>query len=534
MWAAPCGAPSTAPIVPLALGCGEEDPAKRAAELKPVDGGQIPVPPSGLCHVFGRHRAGDGHDVLEPATRPPATAGGGRGEPPLPASTLFLIAALTAAVVQQGAYYWRGQAVVATLLGLSVLLAVADRTKAYRDLRLSFWALVLLAAWALVRGALAGDPLLAAGTVALVLGLLAVVAVSHRTGEREVLALAVVAVGAQVALTGWVGVVWRISPLAHEDQGLWRAATTVTYPNAAAGLLAPLALLALGRSAGLRNRVWSVASWALLVGVGATLSRAGVLALAVGLVALAVLLRPAGALSVLLGPAAGALIALAGLLPSVPVESSPRPLLAVVALLAGLAVAVGMATVRVPTGVVLLAAALGVGELAVAATGADAVGSIRKNRLVLTSSDRARELIAALDIARHHPVAGVGPGRARLEWTGPDGGPLRARYAHNEYVQVLAELGVVGLGLLLVALSAAARVVVRSAEVVRSRPIWMGASAGLVALAVGSAFDFLWHVPAVPLVGALLFGLATPHPDCAAPAASPQPSNPTEKEQPCA
>ncbi|MDQ4068508.1 MAG: O-antigen ligase family protein, partial [Actinomycetota bacterium] len=320
-----------------------------------------------------------------------------------------------------------------------------------------------------------------------------------------------------------------------EDQGLWRAATTLTYANAASGLLAPLALLALGRSAaGLRNPVSSVASWALLVGVGATLSRAGVLALTVGLVALAVLLRPAGALRVVLGPAAGALVAVAGLLPSVPAESSPRPLLAVVALLAGLAVVVGMATVRVPRAVILLAVTLVVGAVGVAAVGTDAVGSIREKRLVLTSSDRARELIAALDVARDHPVAGVGPGRAPLEWTGPDGRPLRARYAHNEYVQVLAELGVVGLGLLLVALSAAARVVVRSGQAVRSRPIWMGASAGLVALAVGSAFDFLWHVPAVPLVGALLFGLATPHHDCAAPAASPQPSKPIEKEQPCA
>jgi hypothetical protein len=35
-------------------------------------------------------------------------------------------------------------------------------------------------------------------------------------------------------------------------------------------------------------------------------------------------------------------------------------------------------------------------------------------------------------------------------------------------------------------------------------------AAGLVALAVHSGLDFLWHVPAIPLLSALLIGLTTP------------------------
>ena len=40
--------------------------------------------------------------------------------------------------------------------------------------------------------------------------------------------------------------------------------------------------------------------------------------------------------------------------------------------------------------------------------------------------------------------------------------------------------------------------------------VWAGLLAGLLALGVHSAFDFLWHVPAIPLLAALLIGLTTP------------------------
>jgi hypothetical protein len=39
--------------------------------------------------------------------------------------------------------------------------------------------------------------------------------------------------------------------------------------------------------------------------------------------------------------------------------------------------------------------------------------------------------------------------------------------------------------------------------------MWGGAVAGLAALATASGFDFLWHLPVIPLVGALLAGLSS-------------------------
>src|SRR6266508_4370501 len=62
----------------------------------------------------------------------------------------------------------------------------------------------------------------------------------------------------------------------------------------------------------------------LLAGLGATASRAGALALAVGLLVLAGLQGPRATARAAVGPCAGAVLALACLLPSMPVASPPR------------------------------------------------------------------------------------------------------------------------------------------------------------------------------------------------------------------
>jgi hypothetical protein len=75
---------------------------------------------------------------------------------------------------------------------------------------------------------------------------------------------------------------------------------------------------------------------------------------------------------------------------------------------------------------------------------------------------------------------------------------------------VLAELGFVGLALLVVLLASVAWTVWRGRPEAPSTAIWAGAAAGLAALAVHSALDFLWHLPAIPLAGAVLAGLVLP------------------------
>jgi O-antigen ligase len=104
----------------------------------------------------------------------------------------------------------------------------------------------------------------------------------------------------------------------------------------------------------------------------------------------------------------------------------------------------------------------------------------------------------------------VGPGRIALVWTTADGRTVISRYAHNEYLQVLVQLGVIGFLLLLVLLAAITRTVWQGRAAAPSPQLWAGVAAGLVALAVHSGLDFLWHIPAIPLLGALLIGLTTP------------------------
>src|SRR4029450_2082387 len=107
-----------------------------------------------------------------------------------------------------------------------------------------------------------------------------------------------------------------------------------------AAVLTAVSLVVLGRLVGTPGSVpLALAATGLLAGLGATVSRAGVLALVVGLVVLAGLRGLGATARATAGPVAGALVALAWLLPSIPVASRPRPVLAAAGLCAGLALA---------------------------------------------------------------------------------------------------------------------------------------------------------------------------------------------------
>lgn len=189
-----------------------------------------------------------------------------------------------------------------------------------------------------------------------------------------------------------------------------------------------------------------------------------------------------------------------------------RPLLAASALAAGIAVAVGLS--RLPTRRLVLAGTgiLGLGTAVLLAGGplSEGLDSIRRPRLSVSSPDRVQETAAALRSVAQRPIAGTGPGRLILAWQSPDGTTSVARWAHNEYLQVLGELGVVGLLALGAFMGSLGRVVWLGRTSSPSVEIWAGLVAGLLALAVHSSFDFLWHVPAIPLMAALLIGLTTP------------------------
>ncbi|MFD0202060.1 MULTISPECIES: O-antigen ligase family protein [Saccharothrix] len=420
----------------------------------------------------------------------------------LPHAVLLLLAAIAAAVVAQGGYYLPGR-LLAGVLVAAALVSALRRPVGFGFLPV---ACAGLAAWAVLRAVLDGTVAKSLPTVAAVgcLAATAFVAARADVRQRELCASVLVGVGVLVALTGWVAVVWRIPSWSVVADGLTRAASTLTYPNAAAALLAALAVLALALNRDSLPHAGAV--YALLVGLGATLSRAGLLALAVGLVALAVFngvrrtLRNAGP------PVVGALIASAALAPSFPTAEPAQPVLAVAGLVVGLAVTLVLNRVKPVFRLVAFAVTVLAPLLVLD------LGKLLEGRISTSSPDRAGATGAALDIVAAHPWTGVGPGNGWFTFTQPDLGSRVMRYVHNEYLQVLVELGAIGLGLTLVVLVSVAVTVWRG----RAGSVWAGAAAALVVLLVHSGFDFLWHLPVIVVTAGLLVGLAsTPEPAAA-------------------
>jgi O-antigen ligase len=176
----------------------------------------------------------------------------------------------------------------------------------------------------------------------------------------------------------------------------------------------------------------------------------------------------------------------------------------VVALVAGLAVAVGPGRLRGRTAGIVVP---GIGLLAVAVAAVIAwphLTDIVHSRVSLASGGRRGATGAALHLVAQQPWIGHGPGVAMYAWTDENTGYL-ARFVHDEYLQTTVDLGAVGAVALLALVAAAARAVWRAR---RDGPLWIGAAAGLAAFAVHSAFDFLWRPAALPLLAGILLGLA--------------------------
>jgi hypothetical protein len=438
--------------------------------------------------------------------------------------------ALGYAVFAQGAFYGHDFRWLIVLLAVAAGLAWLAAPPRLSDLAHPLLGtFVALALWSIVSAAWAGDVWGAGPVVGLLACAAAVTVVVNRLSgpNRAVLEGGILALGVLTALDGWFGVAWHSRPAALTDQGLWRAASPITYANGTAGLLVPLALFALARyidgdpdgkpngdrdgdpgdrdgDPGTRRGqvARALAAYVLLCGAGATLSRAGGLALAAGLVVLAACRGP-WHLVTCAGPILlAAAVGLSGLLPAAIDGSPTRPGVPVASALAGALVVVLVASTRrrrlVPLGLLI-------GVLV--ATGAvashhrqfdDALRRVRAVRLNATSTDRKDEWRETLRLAGRHPITGIGPGNFDLVYRTAGGATFSVKYAHNEYLQFLAEEGAVGLaalagGLILTSVFLVGAVRAGRAEGAAVLTAW-------VALLVHSSFDFLWHIPAVVLV----------------------------------
>lgn len=106
-----------------------------------------------------------------------------------------------------------------------------------------------------------------------------------------------------------------------------------------------------------------------------------------------------------------------------------------------------------------------------------------------------------------HPLNGGGAGSWQFSWLEHQSVPIFSQYAHSLYLESLAELGIVGLLLIGGAIVVAVIGGIRSALVLHSGEIAAAAAAG-IAFFVAAAYDWVWQLAGIAVIGIGLLGVA--------------------------
>ena len=129
------------------------------------------------------------------------------------------------------------------------------------------------------------------------------------------------------------------------------------------------------------------------------------------------------------------------------------------------------------------------------------------------TTGRSHYWATTLQIIRDHPVLGTGLGAFGLVYTRYDtrNGFFRLEQAHNDYLQVLSDAGVIGavLGLFFIFSLFRMGFARRETEDKFRRGVAVGALAGCFAVLVHSFFDFILHTTSNALLFLVLAALAT-------------------------
>ncbi len=130
------------------------------------------------------------------------------------------------------------------------------------------------------------------------------------------------------------------------------------------------------------------------------------------------------------------------------------------------------------------------------------------------TSGRAQFWRGAVEVVKHYPVLGAGLGAFGVAYPpfDPLNGTFRLEQAHNDYLQILADAGIVGgaLGLVFVVVLLRTGFARLSGSPDRfRRGVAAGALAGCVAVLVHSCFDFTLHMTSNALLFLVLAALAT-------------------------
>ncbi|MDQ1292252.1 MAG: hypothetical protein QG608_130 [Actinomycetota bacterium] len=475
-------------------------------------------------------------------------------------AVFVLLVTLVVGVSSQGGFYSTTRLHLALGLGLALALTLTAGLDALQTLRRPpVLTGLLLAAWILAVSALHGaldHGLPAAGLAAGIVAVYMIVPCLLQA-DREMLAASLVWLGGLVALTSWSGVVLHLHRWAWEGQGLWRASGAITYPNATAAILVSLALWSLaqmplppGRGQGTATSAAFGPAWivpalttVMLTAAAATLSRGGALALLVGG---AVLLLLAGTATrrAAVPPMVGATVSFAALVPCLRSGQPPQPLLATIGLVVGTMIGTRadenararqqrfLTTVTTAVGLkprdrgTVVPRALWIGAGTAIAAGVvvltdgfeHSLRQIVDARVLTGPSYRMEAAGAALERITDSPWIGAGPGEGQVTWTTSSGVSRTLIFLHDEYLQVVLELGVLTGFLVLLHLAAGAASAWKAgtpregsaAPPQLRRSARAGGLAAFAAFAVHSAVDFTWHLPALPLVVATLLAFALP------------------------
>jgi O-Antigen ligase len=270
------------------------------------------------------------------------------------------------------------------------------------------------------------------------------------------------------------------------------------------------------------------------LGVYLSFSRGALAAVAAGLLVL-VALAPAGRsllrsmLAILPAAALGALLATG--LPTVKSLSRGEQgdagdglqMLAALVLLALLAAAIALrrprrarktpvlpisrpAAVLTAAAALVLAAALAAAVFEGKPETSSPVRGANPARLGSIDTNRYRYWEVALETWADHPLVGTGSGGFQVEWLKERDRVDRSGDAHSLYLETAAELGLVGLGFLLLFLGGATAGAVRLYRLDPAAAA--GLAAGLAGWAVCAGLDWHWEMPAVTLLMLLLAAAA--------------------------
>lgn len=124
-----------------------------------------------------------------------------------------------------------------------------------------------------------------------------------------------------------------------------------------------------------------------------------------------------------------------------------------------------------------------------------------------SGSGRWQFWTASISEFRAHPLNGGGAGSWEAWWLQHGSLPVFTANAHSLYLEALAELGIIGFLLLVGAVIAGIAGAVRSALVGRSGSV-AAAAACAIAFFTAAAYDWVWQLAAIALVGVGMLGTA--------------------------